>query len=66
MSQGPTVRATIYDPTSETFSATLPMLDERKFHAATRLADDTILITGGFGSTTNMRIIQSGAGLFLP
>jgi galactose oxidase-like protein len=42
-----TAVAEIYDPSTQMFSVTGPMLTPREFHSATRLDNDEVLIAGG-------------------
>jgi len=62
-----TAVAEIYDPTTETFSATGPMLTPREFHSATRLDNGEVLIAGGdnaFDVLASTEIYDPTAGTF--
>ncbi|MBF6568291.1 MAG: hypothetical protein IVW54_05385 [Candidatus Binataceae bacterium] len=62
-----TAVADIYDPSTETFSATGPMLTPREFHSATRLDNGEVLIAGGdnaFNVLASTEIYDPAAGTF--
>src|SRR5207245_2479647 len=52
-------RAELYDPTTDTFTATRSMLTGRTGAAATLLADGRVLLTGGIGPTPTADAIDS-------
>lgn len=63
-----TFRAEIYDPLTEKFTETVHLTVERDFHTATALNDGsgTVLITGGFGKSSNVPTVESTAEIFVP
>jgi hypothetical protein len=62
-----TAVAEIYDPSTETFSVTGPMLTPREFHSATRLDNGEVLIAGGddaFDILASTELYDPTAGTF--
>jgi hypothetical protein len=51
--------AELYDPRAGTFSATGSMSQSRSGHAAARLADGTVLVTGGVTNVANTILVRS-------
>ena len=59
--------AEVYDPKTGSFAAIASMTSARTYHAATRLADGHILVTGGYGALAPLasaEIFDPGAGAF--
>ncbi|MFP2934237.1 kelch repeat-containing protein, partial [Pyxidicoccus sp. 3LG] len=46
----PVASAELYDPTTDTWSATSPLAEARYSHTATLLADGRVLVVGGQGN----------------
>ncbi len=61
--------AETYDPTTGIFSATGPMMSARAGHAATRLSDGRVLITGGSNGSAGLasaELYDASTGKFSP
>ncbi|MDH4335110.1 MAG: hypothetical protein OEW24_07625 [Chloroflexota bacterium] len=58
--------AEIYDPKTDTFTATGPMTDARALHTATLLDDGRVLITGGFNNYDTGGTSLASAELYDP
>ncbi|MDQ3643857.1 MAG: IPT/TIG domain-containing protein, partial [Actinomycetota bacterium] len=52
---GETASAELYNPGSGTWSPTTPLSESRRDHAAVRLNDGKVLVTGGFGTALPLR-----------
>ena len=59
----PTATAELYDPASGTWSQTASLNTARDYHTATRLADGSVLVAGGFGGGIT---VLASAELFRP
>jgi hypothetical protein len=62
-------RAELYEPLSQTFTATGAMQTPREFHTATRLANGIVLIAGGDDAETilsSMELYDPANGAFIP
>jgi hypothetical protein len=60
--------AEIYDPATGAFTATGPMLANRRMHSSTLLPDGRVLIVGGLGASTSTpaEIYDPASGIFTP